>query len=251
MAAVARAASRQFLGTGSPSWLQRRASRRALAGWVASWLLATAGMANAAIIGFEDIVVPPSNFGSLPSGYNGFDWNPIWGVSFSPFPGADSNTAHSGQQHAWGGGTELELTVHGGGRFDLASLYLASYASSGEGSYGVGSVTLTAYRSGSLVGQIVAPLEDLMIGGSYSLVSPNFINVDRVSISGEISYSNPDVSGEGNLLLDDIDATVISHGSVPEPGCWALMLLGFGALGVALRRHHTRNHQWDGKYVAA
>lgn len=29
--------------------------------------------------------------------------------------------------------------------------------------------------------------------------------------------------------------------SVPEPGTWALMLLGFGGIGMALRRSHRRN----------
>ncbi len=31
-------------------------------------------------------------------------------------------------------------------------------------------------------------------------------------------------------------ATVATDGGVPEPGAWALMLLGFGGMGAMLRR---------------
>ena len=32
-----------------------------------------------------------------------------------------------------------------------------------------------------------------------------------------------------------IDASAVLAGAVPEPSTWALLILGFGAMGVALR----------------
>lgn len=44
--------------------------------------------------------------------------------------------------------------------------------------------------------------------------------------------ADDDGSGRGNVLLGGLSLTP----SVPEPGTWAMMLLGFGAAGVAFRR---------------
>ena len=43
------------------------------------------------------------------------------------------------------------------------------------------------------------------------------------------------VGNPGELSVDYTGATLVG-GAVPEPAAWALMLLGFGGLGVALRR---------------
>ena len=51
--------------------------------------------------------------------------------------------------------------------------------------------------------------------------------VDEVRISGN----------SGNWVLDDLTFTT---GYVPEPGTWALMILGFGATGAVLRSQRRR-----------
>jgi len=50
--------------------------------------------------------------------------------------------------------------------------------------------------------------------------------VDEVRISGN----------SGNWVLDDLTYTTGVADPVPEPGTWALMILGFGTAGAALRR---------------
>ena len=50
-------------------------------------------------------------------------------------------------------------------------------------------------------------------------------------------------SGGQNVLLSKLTANVIGtpfNGGVPEPGTWAMMLLGFGGIGMAMRRRRNK-----------
>jgi hypothetical protein len=42
----------------------------------------------------------------------------------------------------------------------------------------------------------------------------------------------------GHIVLDDISLGVVS---LPEPASWAMMLIGFAAVGAALRRNSRRS----------
>jgi len=80
-------------------------------------------------------------------------------------------------------------------------------------------------------------------GGSFSHVQ---IFGDFVATSDQTEIRFEAYNTTGLFVLDDVSVTgplageVIirdpSGGGVPEPGTWALMLLGFGGIGVALRR---------------
>jgi hypothetical protein len=59
-------------------------------------------------------------------------------------------------------------------------------------------------------------------------------NGDPVDEPGEGSFWN-DLSGNNNTIRGYVVETAASAG-VPEPGAWALMILGFGAAGAMLRR---------------
>ena len=63
--------------------------------------------------------------------------------------------------------------------------------------------------AGSLCGQSGSS-ENLLVGSNFSEIS--------------------NTSRQGNVIVASI------RGAVPEPGTWAMMLLGFGGMGVALRR---------------
>jgi hypothetical protein len=55
--------------------------------------------------------------------------------------------------------------------------------------------------------------------------------------TADLALVNQNTSPDGNdFALDDISLSAQSPGGVPEPAAWALMLLGFGGLGAALRR---------------
>jgi len=97
------------------------------------------------------------------------------------------------------------------------------------------------------------------VGGFYTL---NYINLGGMSSDGTLSglahtapnYTNPPLALYAfvNLFTQDIFTLEATHsaevvvridsvrdGAVPEPGVWALMLLGFGSAGVALRRRRA------------
>lgn len=54
--------------------------------------------------------------------------------------------------------------------------------------------------------------------------------VDEVRLTGS----------PGNWVMDDLTFTTGVTAAVPEPGAWALMILGFGAAGAALRAKRRR-----------
>ena len=59
---------------------------------------------------------------------------------------------------------------------------------------------------------------------------------------GNVSFSNAgiwrvDISGSDNFAIDTLN---YNTGAVPEPGTWALMLLGFGLMGRGLRASQRR-----------
>jgi hypothetical protein len=104
-------------------------------------------------------------------------------------------------------------------------------------SLGTGNYTVSFYLAGNLRG---APNQTtaVSIGGQtidvtptsnaqpYTLYTLRFDNA-----SGQVSFSDLGPSNQQGNLLDNIVVT----NSVPEPATWALMLVGFGGLGLALR----------------
>ena len=97
------------------------------------------------------------------------------------------------------------------------------------------------------------------VGGLYTL---NYINLGGMSSDGTLSglahtapnYTNPPIQLYAfvNLFTQDISTLALTHdaevsvridsvrdSAVPEPGVWALMLLGFGGAGAALRRRRA------------
>ena len=99
-----------------------------------------------------------------------------------------------------------------------------------------------------VVGASVMPLFTLSDGVTFSLT--NITSIDR-SVSNVLSFQGTGTFG-GTLGGDAITPTLGSFvfstqagtlttfsataGAVPEPGTWALMLFGFGAVGFAMRR---------------
>ena len=55
-------------------------------------------------------------------------------------------------------------------------------------------------------------------------------------------YGVEDLFGGGDFNYSDLQfvSTTGSIGAIPEPGSWALMILGFGVVGSAMRRHKVR-----------
>ena len=45
---------------------------------------------------------------------------------------------------------------------------------------------------------------------------------------------------QGAVRASSVTSGTVAIGAVPEPASWALMIVGFGAVGMGLRRHRTR-----------
>jgi|SRR3954447_21925005 hypothetical protein len=120
--------------------------------------------------------------------------------------------------------SDIELTLTGdstnllGQTFSLAAAVPAcSNANQGPvGAFGTDNVTLASICVG--VNDTFSQTIGTSVGASYTL---SFLLTTSDVPSG--------------LLITASDATVGGGGGVPEPATWAMMLLGFGAIGVSLR----------------
>ena len=72
------------------------------------------------------------------------------------------------------------------------------------------------------------------VSGSFSVFSSFAITSGFVSGQNTLDFIVHNISGPTGLRVE-MSGTADALGAVPEPATWAIMLLGFGALGVALR----------------
>lgn len=97
------------------------------------------------------------------------------------------------------------------------------------------STDITLYLTGTPDGNVTVPL---VTNGAYD--GPGF----SFAYSGGVCTGSPPTCSQNDVGLtpgSSISAPVTIYVSyVPEPATWALMLLGFGALGVALRARKGR-----------
>ena len=108
--------------------------------------------------------------------------------------------------------------------------------------------------TGTLGGNALTLLPVLSYAGNDNLFSPTspFFTSDGLSFSAAGSSYNLYNSGSGTSLCTGPTICVGSlvrnfsvqgARSVPEPGTWAMMLLGFGAIGFQIRRSQGRRTQ--------
>jgi hypothetical protein len=89
--------------------------------------------------------------------------------------------------------------------------------------------------SGNLLASLVLPTNAVSCGAPYSALFCPFA-FQSLTFSG--TGRSVVFGGTANqLVLDDI---VLGFSPLPEPATWAMMLLGFGAVGAALRRTRRR-----------
>ena len=80
------------------------------------------------------------------------------------------------------------------------------------------------------------------VGGGYNAGETGGRSI-TAAFSGASYYILSSGSADGNpnsLLWDVASYTLAGGGGVPEPATWALMILGFGAVGGAMRRRSGR-----------
>ena len=97
-----------------------------------------------------------------------------------------------------------------------------------------GSVTIDGYSApyGSLVG---------LIGGVYQTLGANYSGTAWNTGALDLFYwDGYSADNSGNIKFDIAGASINPNGgAVPEPTTWAMMLIGFGAVGFGLRRRKS------------
>jgi hypothetical protein len=188
----------------------RNASSLAAAGLAFSLLTSVPAAATTVVLDFDDL----TGVGLMPAEYGGV----IFGDDFSHydtpvegFPPASGLTTIYANYAKYSPGPQATLTF----RFDELVRF--------DGAFFAGrtSVQYDFYRGGSRVGGAGA----FGLDNSARFYGSGFQGlVDEVRLTGS----------SGNWVLDDLTYTT-GVAAVPEPATWALMILGFGVAGAALR----------------
>ncbi|MEO7410613.1 MAG: PEPxxWA-CTERM sorting domain-containing protein [Sphingomicrobium sp.] len=92
---------------------------------------------------------------------------------------------------------------------------------------GVGTGATSLFVQGFLLGNLVNSGNFTINGGGFTNFSGLAGTFDRLTFDG--------INGEGGFQLDNINLRAV-EGAVPEPSTWAMMLIGFGAVGYSMRR---------------
>ena len=170
---------------------------------------ASATAATTIVLNFDDL----SGTGLMPAEYGGV----IFGDDFSHydtpvdgFPPASGQTTAYANYAKYTPGQSSTLTF----RFTELVRFDGAFFS------GKAPVAYDFYREGVKVGS--AGSFNLSTSQARYYASGYGGLIDEVRLSGNT----------GNWVMDDL---TYSTGVVPEPGTWALMILGFGATGAALR----------------
>jgi hypothetical protein len=108
--------------------------------------------------------------------------------------------------------------------------------------FGTNTLSLSALSAGSLSGTILNFTDTTNPFATFSLTSNNGWNGFNVANSSltngvlSIDLRGTDFSQGANLNF----ALTSVRGAVPEPATWAMMLIGFGAVGAAVRRRNVK-----------
>ncbi|WP_232474085.1 PEPxxWA-CTERM sorting domain-containing protein [Sphingomonas sp. MA1305] len=171
--------------------------------------------ANAEVLNFED--APTSDYVALTS-YKGYTFGNVYNVAGQSY----------GYGYAAGVVSAPNVIFNGYGNIASISSATAFLLNSAyfTGAYGDQSVTVTGYNG---LTQVFSETFDTLIS------SPTLHSFNAVPIT---SFSF--VSPNSQVVIDNLNLSPATA-AVPEPATWALMILGMGAVGFAMRRRKTVN----------
>ena len=180
--------------------------------------IALAAPASAAVILFDGFESPTSTGIT----YGGTD---AAGAVFVGDTGLQSNNSPFNYVNTPEGTQSAHLQNLGSFSYQLNSLvagtsYALSYFSAQRPNYGISSYTVSF--NGVQIGTF-SPTST-----SWTSQNLSFIANGR---SGSLVFSGNDVGGDHNVGFDAVSVT----GAVPEPATWAMMIAGFGMIGVGVR----------------
>lgn len=118
------------------------------------------------------------------------------------------------------------------GDFDIYLNYDRILWETGGASGGIGGFGGTSAAAGFNAGQGGAP-------GTFFEIDGSRVNGALIDGGPNALVSNSNINDPGRFLYSVRNGQVI--GAVPEPTTWAMMLIGFGAMGVSIRRGRRQN----------
>jgi hypothetical protein len=184
--------------------------------------------AHAATITFE--AAPFGGGFTGPITESGFTYTKASGGLFVESFG---HPGHDMEGTAIEGGGVLDIVQSSSGAFTFFSLDYAAYAGTGVGSQ---TLHITGYLGGLAVGA------DTYTLANTSSASPAFSNWTLESASSLAGVKIDDLKitlngglTDSSLFFQAVDNVVLGSATVPEPATWAMMLVGFGAVGATLR----------------
>ena len=174
-----------------------------------------------------------------PAAVNGSSSFPTYEASFAVDGNPVTDWASNSQ------GTSTTLAIDLGGIFSLASGTFVDRVTSGGGNGGfVGGTTdfttafsirgCTSFACTAFVGPALSFMKTTPIGptgpGSFSFVA------NLTGLTGQFFLYSVTAANGPNPGLSELSFEGTAVPAVPEPATWALMILGFGVVGSALRR---------------
>ena len=120
----------------------------------------------------------------------------------------------------------------------LGAAYLFSFDWGALGAAGL-SQTITAQIIDNATNNILVDFSAIDatssdLGSAFNFVQQNFV---ASGSSTRVSFSAAPLQAiDVDLVLDNVSVMGPAVAAVPEPGTWATMILGFGAVGFSMRR---------------
>ncbi|HEX4739824.1 MAG TPA: PEPxxWA-CTERM sorting domain-containing protein [Caulobacteraceae bacterium] len=139
------------------------------------------------------------------------------------------------------------VVLDGGGAVAPTSFFFSTGLPNTTATVGATQITLSfdagggTFNPASFSGVVITDLTEADITGvtlDPSTSVPGFTASDLSFTSDSVSLN---LQGLGVPSANDIVVADVSFGGVPEPASWALMLLGVGAVGGALRLSRRRD----------
>ena len=163
---------------------------------------------------------------------------------FSLLSNADMSAVFGETRYQSTGFQDINIIAQEGYCAGCNGSFLLSFTSTSlgtaDGVFGVG--TDIRFNSPAAEGPYTAAVTFGDLGSTiFSLpTGPSFFGITSDRLINSIAFGpNPSTTKGGFIGIDNLTIGSVV-GAVPEPSTWALMLLGFGSIGLAIRRRKVR-----------